>query len=135
MSKLLFIDFACNDPDNGNFTGKCDKVELPKSGMALECRLFGGGVKIDFSNSTLSFGRLKLPHHGSKSWVGNWCWDGCWLTLPDTLKLVTYIKTLKHWGCDGGWCAICDPWEAGTLTEDILRAEYFPVPKKEVTHA
>jgi hypothetical protein len=131
MPKLLFVDFACNDPDNGNFLGECTAVHLPQGAMELTNGYIGRGNKIDFSNGTLSFSRLKLPHRGHKSWVGNWCWDGCWLTLADTLKLLTYIKSLNGWSCDGGWCAICDPWEDGTLTEDILRHEYSTSPDKE----
>jgi hypothetical protein len=42
---------------------------------------------------------------------------------------------LNGWTCDGGWCDVTDPWEAGTLTEEILRAEFFPVAKKEPTNA
>ena len=135
MPKLLLIDFACNDPDNGNFTGRCDKVELPESSFSVECTMLYGGVKISFDGETLSFGRLKIPHHGHKTWVGNWCWDGCWLAIPDTLKLLNYIKTLKHWSFDEGWCSLCDPLEAGTLTEEIIEHELFPPAKKEATHA
>src|SRR5689334_17302044 len=28
MPRRILLHFACNDPDNGNFTGRCGKAEL-----------------------------------------------------------------------------------------------------------
>jgi len=44
--ELLLIDFACNDPNNGTFTGRCEKIALPKSAMDLDYTLLYRGITI-----------------------------------------------------------------------------------------
>lgn len=114
----ILVDFACNNPDNGDFLGKCERIELPHCAMELE----GSEHQIIFGERAIKFGRKMFNCRGYKRWVGNWCWDGTWMEPADAVKLLAYLKELG-WRCTAGWCDLIDPWERGDLTAELLSRE------------
>lgn len=100
MSRVYHVDFACNDPDNGSFAGK---VAMAQWG---ECEL---EAPSDFTftdgGSFIRIHRRKFPTLGSKSWVGNWCWDRFALSRTEWKRLMRVMKA-------NGWRCTCGPTAA-----------------------
>ncbi len=93
------LHVACNDPDNGMFTGKFDAAEISAAGCDTIIRLDGPDTRIaeirDPSctpKSRLRVGRLVMPLYGSREWVGSWCWDAYKILLPDAVRVLNYLK-------------------------------------------
>ena len=114
----LRVMLACNDPDNGNWTGKADMVEI--EGIELEGRavsvdhyprkmrkaLSGEGIE------TLRIGRCVVPSLGYRRWVGNWCWDCAHVRAMNALHILNYLVS-RGWRCTAGTCEVADAIDAG----------------------
>ena len=122
----VIVSIQCNDYRNGAFLGRCSAVELPQDAIELECRMEGSGVQVSFEGSTMKFWRLTIAIEKHITWYGNWCWDGVLVSFADAVAILNYVKSLKYWSAQGGWCSVVDAWEAGTLTRELLLREYFP---------
>lgn len=97
------VCFACNDPDNGQFTGRADSIEIDfNNGTVLSCRLQGTDIKIGLNQnlSSIKIGRLRVPIRAYFSWHGNWCWDSATVDAVDAIRLFSYLSKLKHWHCE-----------------------------------
>lgn len=91
--------------------GKAERVTV--GDLELECRLWGGGVRMRMVNrELLKIGRVELPFTGYRYGVGNWCWDG--YDIPDeyVVKLINYLEKQKYWDVDAGPVEACDKFEA-----------------------
>jgi hypothetical protein len=98
MGKLVAIDFACNDPDDGLFAGKVamgaidgNDVETPHGGDVTFTELLGG----------FRIHRKSFVFVESKHWVGNWCWNRYWLTVKEANRLVEHLRA-HGWHCTCG---------------------------------
>lgn len=99
MKSLVRIDFACNDPANGDFAGRAMmasygdiEIEAP-SWDGFKFTELGGAIRIH---------RRVFSVHSIKYWLGNWCWNGYWLPRADAKRL---LMTLR----DNGWRVTCGP--------------------------
>lgn len=98
---LVRLDFACNDPDNGLFDGRCAGIQLPDLDLELSAndmrgpsfRVFDGSIKI--SRRIFAFER-------SKEWYGNWCWNAYWFGLEIAVNLLAYIHSTGAFSADQG---------------------------------
>ena len=91
---LVEIDFACND-ERGLDTGQAEAIEIG------DLRLVGGSIVLKrIGPRHVRVGRLKLLFGHYKYGVGNWCWDGYWLTKSETLRLINYLEQQKYWHCE-----------------------------------
>lgn len=114
------IMFCCNDHRNGMATGKvdtikfgigrgnfefgtdwCDDHELTIHGPEVTFRWIGA------NNFKLS--RRKFYCVGSKAWVGNWCWDACFVKTQ-TVREVAKILKRREWSPESGSEILCDWW-------------------------
>lgn len=107
--KPVRIDFACNDPDNGNFTGQVEAVQLMDGMLELESwgrprRLVDLGGKIRFSGKT-------WPITGSKYGVGNWSWDGYLMKPPVAVDFLVWLHGRRLFDCTAGWDVLYDLWQ------------------------
>lgn len=79
---------ACNDPATGNPSGVADMLEF---GDAL--RLYGEGITCRLLNGwQLQIGEMRVQYTGYRSWLGNWCFDGCFVTLADAVRILAYVQ-------------------------------------------
>lgn len=134
MPRRILLQFACNDPDNGNFTGRCGKIELSIDAVGtlaeLDCGFWPPSrypkftlLPKDQSKSThVRLGRRKFAVLSYKAWVGNWCWDASGVTAFVAAEVLNYLRELK-WHNEGGLCDIGDQWDSGRLfrPSDIAR--------------
>jgi hypothetical protein len=96
MTKLVPVDFACNDPDSGLFNCKVDTAEI--DGNEIE-----RGSQVTFRETAKGFRihRKEFACEDRKDWVGNWCWNRYWLTVPESNRLVYHLRD-NGWHCTTG---------------------------------
>lgn len=99
MKHTAYIDFACNDPDNGLFAGKAmmatyGDIELEAPGWQSYAFTAGDGF--------IRIRRRNFKIVGSKDWFGNWCWNRYALRRAEAKRL---LATLRK----NGWRCTCGP--------------------------
>lgn len=105
------VGFACNDGDNGLFTGKVEAISISRGGESLDLELQKGRASpLRVSDDFILIFRLKFETFGSKFWVGNWCWDEYVLALPDAARLLKLaMAKYSSTGAEGdAACALSD---------------------------
>lgn len=122
----ITLNFACNDPDNGNFTGRFDRMEVDGGDlhMEFECGCHPSqGVRIRFEE-VAKIGRKKIQYLQYKNWYGNWCWDAIWVRWPEALEVINYVGTLKHWRMVDGPSSLFEAFnDRHVITPQEWRAE------------
>jgi len=99
VTQAVAIDFACNDPDNGNFAGMVAsanygdaEIEAPNlSGYRFH--QVSGGIRLH---------GVTFDVRRSIEWYGNWCWNRYWLDRQDAHRLLGLMRRR-------GWRATCAP--------------------------
>lgn len=115
MTRTIRIDFCCNDPDNGDFSGRV--VGASFSECDLEPANYDWGYKFTLLPTGIRLHRRVFPYVARKYWVGNWCWD---VFLFERSVGVRLLKVLRKegWRCTGGPTRLYD-WFNRALGEDI----------------
>ena len=111
--RLSRIDFACNDPDNGDWAGRVHAIDYGGN-LSLEERgmgVFGRGLKLTVEQGRLRIHRRWFVFQKSKSWYGNWCWDAFWFHPREAKRLLRHLKASGHWHVDGGLVKLGDWFE------------------------
>jgi hypothetical protein len=114
---MVMLHVACNDGDNGMFSGKCEALEI-QYGRDLDDRLsfspnffdWSPAFVVDWEKQWLQIGglpRINYTKHGGH--VGNWCWDCFKVRREDAANLITHPKIRKWFSLDE---APTDLWEA-----------------------
>ena len=95
VSKLVAVDFACNDPDNGLFAGKVWQAQIDGNDVervnVVAFTELPGEIRIH---------RKKFVVSDCKEWVGNWCWNRYWMTVREANRLASHLR-------DNGWSCTC----------------------------
>ncbi len=118
--KSILIEFACNDPRNGNDTGRVGKIQLQIGGECaaeLDCGFwppsqfprFSAGVPPD---RWIKISRRTFLILNYTTWVGNWCWDAAGVTPAVAADILNYLRELG-WHNEGGFCEIGQKWDRG----------------------
>jgi hypothetical protein len=122
----IHVDFACNDPDNGNPVGKFHQLQVQAGVDDME---FEGpcyqrdGVIFRMEGEMAHVGRLRIPVLAYRSWVGNWCWDRIYVSWVHALEIINYLGKLEK----QGWHMSCGPeqlFEAFNERHAITPAEW-----------
>lgn len=118
IERNVRLDFACNNPDNGDFAGRVSAIHLPEGALELTSRnwaitSFRGCPKFDEVGSAIRFLRRLWRFAGTVNWAGNWCWNAYWFPLNDAAELLFQARASGLFRCEGGWCSVCEPWERG----------------------
>jgi hypothetical protein len=93
------VSLACNDPDNGIFSGRLLMVEY--NGMELTHDHWGVGVAISFLDErTIRVSRRQFAVNWRKSWYGNWCWEAVGMPRKEAHRLVAYLRESGDWHCE-----------------------------------
>lgn len=119
-ARLLAIDFACNDPDNGEFGHR----------VTLACFEGGAGRRYGFElsiNTANNGARFSIVDRGGKTfvrlhrrlyefasrkyWLGNWCWDRFWFPRAEGVRLLRDMARSGRWSPDCGPTRLWAWWE------------------------
>lgn len=129
MRDRVRIDFACNDPDNGDFAGKVWQAAItvpskhgPSEQIELETK---SGADRRFTilrtpddvkhEGEIRMHRVRIPFETRIYWIGNWCWDGFWLNRADAKRLLSAMRK-NGWQCTCGPVRWYDWFNAATST-------------------
>ena len=114
--RALSIHMACNDPDNGDFTGRVCQIALDDSMLDLTAkawmitsmrrcpRLVDHGSYFALSGKRWPF----LRYH---SWAGNWCWDAYVVKADIATQFLVWLHKRGLFQCEGGWVELCEAWD------------------------
>lgn len=119
MTRTIRIDFCCNDPDNGDFSGRV--VGASFSECELEPANHDWGYKFTLLPTGIRLHRRVFPYIKRKYWVGNWCWDAFLFERSVGIRLLKVLRK-EGWRCTGGQTRLYD-WFNGTLGEDTPEAK------------
>ena len=97
MSRVVHVDFACNDPDNGNFAGKVEMASIDGNELARG----DGAVAFTVLPNTIRVHRKKFLVLRSHDWVGNWCWNRYAMTVKEANRLASHLRD-NGWHCECG---------------------------------
>ncbi|MBK8196999.1 MAG: hypothetical protein IPK75_01425 [Acidobacteria bacterium] len=108
---MLYLDVACNDPDNGLFAHGAPALSIGSA--EFQCRRaaprFVDGLDGRHpAQLDLRLAGRRWGYHGSKEWVGNWCWNRYTLAHPHkTVRwyltdFVTWLRRRSLYSCDHG---------------------------------
>ncbi len=108
--RIIHIDFACNDPDNGQFYGKAHtaswgECEFESPGMELKAFTIGSGP--GDGEHWVRIHRQKFRYRVSKAWIGNWCWDRFTFDRAEGVRLLKHLRA-NGWKCTGGPSRVFD---------------------------
>lgn len=106
MKPIVFIDFACNDPDNGLFAGRAGQANYGPDNIEIESPNWLDGYKFTElkrgRQALIRIHRRTFEYVDSREWLGNWCWNRYWLRRDEMKRL---LMTLR----DNGWRVSCGP--------------------------
>lgn len=107
----LRIALCCNDPDNGNFLGKAEHVEIegielygPEVTCNQEDRKLKSAGPAE-GDTVLRVGRCVVSCLGYRTWWGNWCWDAASVRAVNALKVLNYLIS-RGWRCEQAACEV-----------------------------
>lgn len=95
--QMLRIDIACNDPDTGVFAHEAHAIsigdiELDSYGAPRRFVLMEGGDQFRLSGKPWRY-------YAYKYGIGNWCWDGFWMTQADAADFVNWLRQRRLFDC------------------------------------
>lgn len=102
MTRVVRLDFCCNDPDNGLFDGRVAGVQLPDLDLELMASDLRGPTLRILGNGLLRIGRRTFKSVASKEWFGNWCWNAYFFAPPVAVELLCYLHSLGKFSADQG---------------------------------
>lgn len=115
LEPLVWLHFACNDPDSGAFTGTIRAIELSaaldKGELLAEVELIAArpspmAIKPWPDQRFRAFGR-HWPYKRHVNRVGNQCWDAYQVAQLPAAELLTRAIDTGRYSCSGGLASIC----------------------------
>lgn len=91
MTRLVRLDFCCNDPDNGQFAGRIAGVQLPDMDLELAADDMVGPVFRLLPADRMRVGRRVFRWEWSKEWFGNWCWNAYYVEPAVAVELLASL--------------------------------------------
>lgn len=125
-----------NDPANGEPSGRIAGIELCGDGttrLDLEpCKYPEPRFRWvqRKAEKRIRISGREFPYLGSKSWVGNWCWDAVVMSPSVAADLLNHLRT-EGWQATGGEVRYGRLWDSGEpfrpsdtaiITAEILAA-------------
>lgn len=121
---LVSVHMACNDPDNGDFTGHVCRISLENNALELTAKAWTitSYRRCPLLRDVTARGRHVFYLSGKpwqyerrQSWVGNWCWEGFALTAPVATEFLVWLHGRGLFQCEGGWVELTEAWDAPEL--------------------
>lgn len=105
---------ACNDYRNGMFRGRVSAIEIGAGRGNFEygtdylddyeLNLAACGTEPRFrwiGDDAFKLSRWEFPCTGIRDWVGNWCWDACFVDRAVIRRLMPILKRLEFLPASG----------------------------------
>lgn len=114
--------FCCNDPDNGGMTNRVEAVEFGIGRGNFEfgtdflddhdLQICGPSLTFRWLDSGKRFrlGRRTFSCEGYRPYVGNWCWDACFVGT-NTVRLAAELLKGRKWSPESGSEILWNWWE------------------------
>ena len=137
---MITVSFCCNDPDNGNFDGHVQSIEIygiegcditlePRTYPAPKFAWLDDPPKPHDSRETAGFkvARFKFRCAPYKSWYGNWCWDAVKMSGVEVLRLCRVLCN-EGWSCTEAGVEFAEAWDEGheKVTKELLSSALRP---------
>ena len=126
----FYIDLACNYPNNGDFTGYVDQIQVrPDDTFDSLLQLYGNRLSLRkfYSKESKKPREIKIGHivlriGGYATWVGNWCWDRVSTDADSVVLLLAYLQR-RGWQCEMGICELFEKFNAkeSITVEDLTK--------------
>ena len=81
---MIYLDVACNDPDNGNFAGRAPMLQLGSAEREAHNFMCGTAPRFADLGDKVRLAGKHWHCGGSKDWVGNWSWNRYRLMPPES---------------------------------------------------
>ena len=125
----ITLNFACNDPDNGNFIGRFDRMDVDAGTLHME--LEGGSesiISFDFpirgGYGTVKIGDREWTGLYYREWYGNWCWNAAGFTWVEALEIINHLGATGEWRITDGPSALFEAFnERSQITPMEWKAE------------
>jgi hypothetical protein len=104
----IMVDVACNDPDNGSFAGRAAMIQIGDL-LELEAKREPAPKIVELAGA-IRFSGKAWPIHGSKDWVGNWCWNGYWMDIPVAVEFLTWLHGRDLYSVSSGETRLFNRW-------------------------
>jgi len=122
----VLVSFACNDYRNGNLGESVENVHLDDE----EIQLVGRSLtyREHDRDGKVQVGRRRFAHEGITPWLGNWCWNGARMQVPEARRLVAYLLergwSAEQWPTKGPWADLFDEHgRARKVTPEVTTTE------------
>lgn len=112
LETYVYTMLCCNDPSNGLPLNKVCSIEINDC-LELECRYSDWSPSLSGDKDFIRIGGYKLICAGYRTWVGNWCWDGCYVRLSDLFRFFNSYRVRKWFDCTSGEQRLFNLWDSG----------------------
>lgn len=116
---MLYLDVACNNPDNGLFTGRATMLQI---GCAeFQANDWERGVSFAEIEGGIRLAGKRWRVENSKDWVGNWCWNRYLIgTKEKTVRwylvdFVTWLRGRRLFNLEAATVDFGDWWDGSDL--------------------
>lgn len=99
---LTRIDFACNDPDCGDFAGRVLRIDYRGNELEADDWDKGYAFTVDAQRNRVRIHRRWYQAQSYKPWYGNWCWDAYWFKPREAKRLLRNLRASGRWSCTSG---------------------------------
>ena len=91
----MYLDVACNNPDNGIFMGVAPQLQI---GWA-EFEAKGNYPRFVETKKGFRLAGKNFADFGSDDWVGNWCWNRYKLKVNELIRFVKWLRGRELYQC------------------------------------
>jgi hypothetical protein len=110
----ITLNFACNNPDNGNFIGHFDRMDVDAGDLHMEFEGSEETITFDFpargGYGSVTINEEHFPSLAYNEWYGNWCWNAASFTWVEALTIINYLGA-KGWSMTEGPCELFDAYK------------------------
>jgi hypothetical protein len=118
--KRWALHFACNDYRNGAAQGFVESIQFGAGRGDFnfgtdylddyELSIDGEAVEFEWLKDSFKLGPHICLCEGITEGVGNWCWDGCFVSANVLRQICPWLKA-QGWSPEGGSTLLYDWWE------------------------
>lgn len=129
---MIMIDVACNDPDNGLFSGRAEQISIGYDLLELEAR--GAPPKfVELANGFRLAGKSWYSPQ-SKYGVGNWCWNGYWMKTGHAAHFLSWLHSRNLFSVSSGESRLFNMWQSPKPFDDADRKFIWRLIGKPSSH-
>lgn len=104
----VMIEVACNDPDNGLFAGRAEQIQVGCEFIELEPRRRAPRF-VEVGTGFRMAGKV-WHSTGSKYGIGNWCWNGYWMEIPEAVRFFAWLHQRQLFDLSCGETRLFNRW-------------------------